>query len=179
VLLGWPELLALITSLGFGVLSAIVPLANAEAYVIASQVTAVAGPVPIAIGIGAGQSVGKLLIFLGVRRGRDFWFLRRRRHDVAGPGYGSTPGDQPTGWFGRAQARVGAAIAWLLRLVASRWGLPIVLLAAVVGIPPLYAVAVVAGASRMRALWFWIVVLLGRVARFVLVALGIAGMFLC
>ena len=33
-----------------------------------------------------------------------------------------------------------------------------------------------AGASKMRALWFGLVVAVGRVARFVLVALGIAGL---
>ena len=67
---GWPELLALLTSVGFGVVSAVFPIANAEAYVIASQVSAVAGPIPIAIGVAIGQTVGKSLLFLAVRRGQ-------------------------------------------------------------------------------------------------------------
>ncbi len=50
------------------------------------------------------------------------------------------------------------------------------LLAAVIGLPPLYAVTLIAGASKMRALWFGVIVAVGRVARFVLVALGIAGL---
>ena len=57
----------------------------------------------------------------------------------------------------------------------KRWGLPIVLLAAVVGIPPLYAVALLAGATKMSAVWFALVVLVGRVTRFVLLALGVGG----
>lgn len=162
MLLGWPELLALLTSLAFGVVSAIIPVANAEAYVIASQVAAVAGPIPVAVGVGLGQSAGKLLLFIAVRRGRDFWFLRRHHHDhrtATGP----------------VRARIRAFLARLLELVGTnRWGLPIVALAAVIGIPPLYAVALVAGASRMRTLWFWAVVAAGRVTRFVLVALGVA-----
>ncbi|GAB3747295.1 hypothetical protein [Microlunatus parietis] len=158
--LGWPELLALLTSLAFGVVSAIVPIANAEAYVIASQVTAVAGPLPVAVGVGLGQSAGKLLLFIAVRRGRDFWFVRRQHHD-----------QQPVG---PVRTRIRAFLARLLELVGTnRWGLPIVALAAVVGIPPLYAVSLVAGASRMGALWFWLVVAAGRVTRFVLVALGV------
>ena len=57
---GWPELIALLTSIGFGAVSAVVPVVNAEAYVIGSQVSAVAGPVPIAVGVGIGQMFGKL-----------------------------------------------------------------------------------------------------------------------
>ena len=68
---GWPELVALLTSIGFGIVSAIVPIVNAEAYVIASQMSAVIGPIPIAIGIAIGQTIGKLLLFFGVREGKE------------------------------------------------------------------------------------------------------------
>ena len=63
----WAELLALLTSIGFGVVSAIVPVANAEAYIVASQMTALAGAIPIAVGVAVGQTIGKLVLFLGVR----------------------------------------------------------------------------------------------------------------
>ena len=68
---GWAELVALLTSIGFGTVSAVVPVVNAEAYVIASQMSAVIGPIPIAIGIAIGQTVGKLLLFFGVRQGKE------------------------------------------------------------------------------------------------------------
>lgn len=162
---GWSELMALLTSVGYGVISALVPVINAEAYVIVSQVSAVAGPVPIAVGVGIGQTIGKLLLFFGVRRGKESRFIRHRREDAA---------DRPVG---PARRRFRAIIAKLLDLIGQkRWGLPIVLLAAVVGIPPLYAVALLAGATTMRALWFGLVVLFGRVTRFVLVALGLNGL---
>ncbi len=159
----WAELLALLTSIGFGAVSAVVPVVNAEAYIVASSVTVLAGAVPIAVGVGIGQMVGKLLLFIGVRRGREFAVFRRRRHQ------------------GRARrARLTGARALLARLLdlvgQKRWGLPIVLLAAVVGIPPLYAVALLAGATRMPALGFALTVLVGRVARFVLVATGAVGL---
>jgi membrane protein YqaA with SNARE-associated domain len=161
----WADLLALLTSIGFGVVSAVVPVANAEAYIVASQMTAVAGAVPIAVGVGIGQMVGKLLLFVGVRRGRQFEFFRRRRHE------GSPRPVGPTG------ARVRVLLARLLDLVGrKRWGLPIVLLAAVVGVPPLYAVALLAGATRMPVLGFALTVLVGRVTRFVLVATGWVGL---
>jgi membrane protein YqaA with SNARE-associated domain len=161
----WAELLALLTSIGFGVVSAVVPVANAEAYVVASQVTALAGAVPIAVGVGIGQMVGKLLLFVGVRRGREFAVFRRRRNDG------------PARTIGPTRARVRALVARLLDLVGQkRWGLPIVLLAAVVGVPPLYAVALLAGATRMPGIWFALTVLVGRITRFVLVATGSVGL---
>jgi len=80
--IGWTELLALLTSVGFGVISAIVPVANAEAYVIGSQVSALAGPVPIAVGVGVGQMFGKLILFLSVRQGKELPFIRRRREEA-------------------------------------------------------------------------------------------------
>ena len=58
-------------------------------------------------------------------------------------------------------------MAKLLDLVGQeRWGLPIVLVAAIVGFPPLYAVALLAGATTMRPLWFGLTVLVGRLCRF-------------
>lgn len=157
------EILQLLASAGFGILSAVVPVINAETYVAASQVTAIAGPIPIAVGVGIGQSLGKLLVFLGVRRGRDIAFFKTRREKAAHVRHGPV------------RERFRAVMTKLLDLVGSkRWGLPITFLAAVVGLPPLYAVAVIAGATRMRVGWFYLVVLVGRVARFIAVALGVS-----
>lgn len=159
---GWPELWALLTSIGFGVLSAIVPVINAEAYVIASQVTAVAGAVPIAVGVAIGQTFGKVALFYAVRRGRELPALKRKR------------ADRRTRPAGPKLLKWRAFVARLLALVGDpRWGLPITFVAAFVGLPPLYAVALLAGATTMRGLWFALVVLAGRLLRFVLVALGV------
>ena len=160
----WPALWALLTSVGFGVVSAVVPVVNAEVYVITSQVSAVAGLIPVAIGIGVGQTVGKVLLFQAVRQGRESRFARHRRERTR---------RRPKG---PARQQFDEFIAVLLGLVGTkRWGLPITLLAAVVGIPPLYAVALLAGATAMRTGWFALVVLVGRITRFVLVALGATG----
>jgi membrane protein YqaA with SNARE-associated domain len=162
---GWSELGALLTSAGFGVLSAIVPVVNAEAYVFASQLSRAAGPVTVALGLAAGQTVGKSLLFLGVRRGKEFRFVRHRRAALRSRGVGPV------------RARLRSWLSGLLALVGrKRWGLPITFVAAVVGLPPLYAVALLAGATRMRIGYFAGVVLTGRVLRFVLVAYGVGGL---
>jgi membrane protein YqaA with SNARE-associated domain len=137
---------------------------NAEAYVIASQMSAVIGPIPIAIGIAIGQTIGKLLLFFGVREGKELPFVRHRR-------------SSETALHRAGPARLRAVIAKLLDLVGQkRWGLPIVLIAAVIGFPPLYAVALLAGATTMRPLWFGLTVFVGRLCRFVLVASGFHGL---
>jgi membrane protein YqaA with SNARE-associated domain len=162
---GWAELIALLTSIGFGTVSAIVPVVNAEAYVIASQMSAVIGPIPIAIGVAIGQTVGKLVLFFGVREGKELPFIKHRRE---------VRQKRPVG---PARARFRAAMAKLLDLVGQeRWGLPIVLVAAIVGFPPLYAVALLAGATTMRPIWFGLTVLVGRLCRFLLVASGFQGL---
>jgi membrane protein YqaA with SNARE-associated domain len=159
----WGVLFAWLTSVAFGVVSAIVPVVNAEVYVLVSQVSAVAGVVPVAVGVGVGQTIGKCLLFVGVRRGRQFRFVREHRAKVR---------TEPRG---RVRQAWHDGIQFLLRLVGTkRWGLPITLLAAVVGFPPLYAVALLAGATTMKLRYFASAVLVGRVTRFLLVAYGVA-----
>ncbi len=160
---GWAELGELVTSIGYGVLSALVPLANAEGYVVVSGMSSIGRAVPVVAGIALGQTLGKVLLFLGVRRGKQFPFVRRERVRLRRQSVGP------------ARRKLRRTLTGLLRLVGEkRWGLPIVLLAAVVGFPPLYAVALLAGATRMRIGWFAAAVLLGRTIRFVLVARGVA-----
>jgi membrane protein YqaA with SNARE-associated domain len=158
----WGVLFAWLTSVALGVVSAIIPVINAEVYVLVSQVSAVAGLVPVAVGVAVGQTIGKCLLFVGVRRGRQFRFVRQHRAKVR-----SEPrGRVRQAWYDTLQL--------LLRLVGTkRWGLPITLLAAVVGFPPLYAVALLAGATTMKLRYFAPVVLVGRITRFLLVAYGV------
>lgn len=159
---GWAELGELVTSFGYGILSALVPLANAESYVVVSRLSSIGHVVPVVAGVTLGQTLGKVLLFLGVRRGRQFPFVRHQRARLRSRPVGPT------------RRRLRRVLATLLRLVGEkRWGLPIVLLAAVVGFPPLYAVALLAGATRMRLGWFAAAVLVGRAVRFVLVARGV------
>jgi len=163
--IGWADVVALLTSVGFGALSAVVPVANAEAYVAASQGFHAAGPVAIILGVALGQTIGKLALFYGVRRGRTTEVVRHRRAALRA---------RPVGPM---RARFRAAVRGLLTLVGQkRWGLPITFAAAVLGLPPLYAVALLAGATRMRISYFGAVVLVGRTLRFLVVAYGVSGL---
>lgn len=163
--LGWADVLTLLGTVAFGVLSAVLPFANAEAYVVTSQVSHSIEPLPVALGIAVGQTIGKVSLFYGVRRGKDLPGVRHRRAILRRQPVGPT-----RAWF-------RAALHTLLALVGQkRWGLPITFVAAVVGVPPLYAVALLAGATRMRLAWFAAVVLAGRALRFGLMAYGVGGL---
>jgi membrane protein YqaA with SNARE-associated domain len=165
VAMEWSEVAALVTSVGFGTLSAVVPVANAEAYVAANPLVHAAGPLAVVVGVALGQTLGKVLLFYGVRRGKNSRMVRHRR---------AVSRVRPVG---PARARARAAVRTLLDLVGQkRWGLPVTFVAAVVGLPPLYAVALLAGATRMRLGYFTGVVLVGRLLRFVLVAYGVQGL---
>lgn len=162
---GW--LWQLLLSVVFGIGSAIVPVLNAETYVLGVGVTGALNPVVAAVGISVGQTIGKLAMFLAVRYR---------------PGYSNAKYKEPKAVD--LSTRRGRLIQWnrdtskrlLGALGEPRWGVPVTLLSAFGGIPPLYAVAVIAGASRMRLLTFTLSVLLGRSVRFVAMALGI-GLF--
>lgn len=147
----------LATALGgllFGFGSAIVPLFNAEGYaVIASARGGVITAVCIALALGVGQTVGKLLLFVTARRGsaRLSRLMRRDRHE-------------PGRWSARVRRLLGE----------RRTGVPLVLLSSTVGLPPLAVVAIAAGASPQRRIEFGAACLVGRLVRFSALAVPVA-----
>jgi membrane protein YqaA with SNARE-associated domain len=161
----WVWQLAL--AVGFGIGSAVIPVMNAEAYVLGVGVSGALDPVVAAVGVSVGQTLGKVAMFLAVRY---------RPAYAAKKGKESKPVDLST--------RRGRFIQWnrdiskrlLDALSDRRWGVPVTLLSSAVGIPPLYGVALIAGASRMGVVTFTLSVLTGRLARFITLALGV-GLF--
>jgi membrane protein YqaA with SNARE-associated domain len=161
----WVWQLAL--AVGFGIGSAVIPVMNAEAYVLGVGVSGALDPVVAAVGVSVGQTLGKVVMFLAVRY---------RPAYAAKKGKESKPVDLST--------RRGRFIQWnrdiskrlLDALSDRRWGVPVTLLSSAVGIPPLYGVALIAGASRMGVVTFTVSVLTGRLARFITLALGV-GLF--
>lgn len=157
----------LVLAVGFGIGSAVVPVLNAEAYVLGAGVSGKLDPVVAALGVSVGQTIGKLAMFLAVRYR---------------PGYAARKNKEPKSV--NLDTRWGRFVQWnrevskrLLDAMSDRrWGVPVTLLSASVGIPPLYGVALIGGASRMGWLTFSLSVLVGRAARFVLLALGV-GLF--
>jgi membrane protein YqaA with SNARE-associated domain len=165
--LGGMWLWQLVLAVGFGIGSAVVPVLNAEAYVLGVGVSGALDPVVAAVGVSVGQTIGKVAMFLAVRYR---------------PGYAAKKDKEPKPVD--LSTRRGRLIQWnrdiskrLLDALSDRkWGIPVTLLSSLVGIPPLYGVALIAGASRMGVLTFSLSVLAGRLARFLALALGV-GLF--
>lgn len=158
----WQALLAI----GFGIGSALIPVVNAEAYVLGAGVTGALDPVTAGIGVAIGQTIGKTAMFLAVRYRPGYAAGRAHREPKA---------LDLSSRLGRLRQRYRDASKRLLDgLGDPRYGIPVMLLSAFAGVPPLYAVCLIAGASRMRFLTFATTVLLGRGGRFVLLALGVS-----
>lgn len=163
--LGW--IWELLLSIGFGIGSAVIPVLNAEAYIVGVGVSHALDPLVAAIGVGVGQGLGKVALFLAVRYRPD-WAAKHKSKAPKEP-------NLTTSW-GRFKDRSARAAKKLLDLIGdAKYGVPVVALSAFAGFPPLYAVALIAGASRMRVLVFAITVLVGRVGRFALLALGVSA----
>jgi membrane protein YqaA with SNARE-associated domain len=156
----------LVLAVGFGIGSAVVPLLNAEAYVLGVGVTNALNPMVAGVGVAVGQTIGKVAMFLAVRY-RPGYAARKTKEPK--------PVDLDTRWGRFVQRNRDLSKRLLDAMSDSRWGMPVTLLSAFVGIPPLYGVALIGGASRMRTVVFTLSVLLGRGARFVLLALGVSA----
>ncbi len=143
--------------LTFGVclVSALFPLVNAETYLIALGVaTDPAGLWLIAFTAGLGQTVGKVIWYEVGRRSLT-WSVTRRKL--------SNPKAQQLRkvWHDRLDARpvVSGAVLFL---------------AATVGLPPLFVMAVVAGQLELNRVGFTVIVLIGRTLRFAAVLGGLS-----
>lgn len=135
-----------------GVVSALLPIVNAEAYaLLAAARTHGAGAVLVIAALALGQTIGKLVLFQAARQGSGRVHARLRR---------------------RGERRAARWHDHISRLMTRRrTGLPTVLASAAVGLPPLAVVSLVAGASAQRPWEFGSVCLLGRSARFAALAL--------
>lgn len=154
----------------YGVAGAVVPVFNAEAYAVAAGALHPAGAIAAVLGLTLGQAIGKMLMFWGVRRGKDLRFFRPR--DLAGTAPARSEGE-----LGAVRRWWSRTVRTSLRLVGdTRWGLPLVFAASVVGFPPLYPIVLVAGASPIPAVTFAITMSVGRGLRFAGLAWGGTGL---
>lgn len=130
--------------LGASVVSSLVPVVNAEALLLAAVFAAPALTLPIVAIVAGGQVVGKIVLYRG---GSGLHRLGKPRAE---------------GRIQRLTERLGARPG-ALRIT--------LLVSAVVGLPPLYAMAVVCGAARLPMRQFVGLCLVGRLARFYSLAL--------
>jgi membrane protein YqaA with SNARE-associated domain len=144
-------LLAALVAVGVGAGSALVPLLNAEVYAVATAGTMHPALVPLlVVALACGQTAGKVALFETARRGSARW----QRHRTRPPGR----------WATRISAALGS----------RRSGNSLVLASAVLGLPPLAAVSLAAGASGQRRWEFAAFCLAGRTVRFAALALPAA-----
>jgi membrane protein YqaA with SNARE-associated domain len=138
------------TTLGYGLASALVPVVNAEAYaVVAGHRTGHAVVVVVALALG--QTAGKLLLFDAARRGTGRLSQRLARRDRSGRARG-----RAARWAERLRRR----------LSGRRTGLTTVFVSAAVGVPPLALVSLAAGAADLRHWEFATACFAGRSIRF-------------
>ena len=176
-------LAALLSILGGSFLGALIPIINVELIVALAAHQMGSGAIPattVALVAAIGTMAGKLQVYLVGRGGRALggrWIQRRserkakkalvaaHRHDAQ-----ETPE-----WREDPAAIAPARRVWLrVRHILAgpsieQLAAPTVLLSAMLGIPPLAIVSVVAGASHMRWEVFLIAGLVGRTVRFFIV----------
>ncbi|MFX4286476.1 hypothetical protein ACQBJO_00535 [Janibacter sp. G349] len=146
-----------------GVLSALVPIVNAEAISVGAAAVDRTW-LPSVVVIGLGQGVGKIVLFLGVRRG-SAWTSRHLHKRSART---TTP------------SRLGAKVARWAKILIAQLDRPVVggavvFVSAISGFPPLLVVAVAAAMSQASLRIFALSVIAGRIMRFVLIAYPVAS----
>lgn len=153
------KLLAL--TLGFGALSAVIPIFNMEAYVSVvyarSHHTGPQEALLLAFIGSLGQNIGKLVWYYASMGALDIPWLQRRLED---------PKRQES--FAR----------WRDRVADRPWASGLLNFAsAALGFPPFFAMAMVAGALRMKVLVFFFTGLAGRTLFFWAWLLGVGLLF--
>lgn len=166
---------ALISALFVGALSAFLPATPVEPYILGLTLVGDQPVIPLSIAAAAGQTAGKLLIFLGTRTTLRTGWLHRcyawatRRYARVGVGPASAAvGTEPPDGRWRAAARSVQAAGRRLTALLDRPMLvtPTVFVSAVVGVPPLLAVSVYAARTPITATMFTACCLAGRTLRF-------------
>lgn len=163
-LVTWHQWVEVGSSIGYGILSSIVPLFHTEAFIVAAVGAKVLGPIELSIGLAIGHAIGKQIMFLAVRHGKKLpWINQRGEKDV-----------DPGSWRGRWR-RWSTRTAHLVE--DPRWGYPILFVSAATGLPPVYATVLFAGATTMNFWGFSIVMLVGFFVRCLALAYGTLGAF--
>ena len=166
----WRLVTEFFASVGYGLLSAFIPVFNAEVYIVAAQALGLTAEVTAALGVAVGQTIGKTAIVLGLRHGTRLGFPAAPHHPAAGARGGEArPGPtRPDPIWPTDAGRTR-----LLALIGhSRWGSAIIFMSGATGLPPVFAVQFLVPATKMPAWLFAVALFLGRCVLFLAVAFG-------
>ncbi len=165
----WVQLL---TTLGYALLSSIIPVFNSEAFVLASQASGLLDPLPTALGLAIGHIAGKWALFQAVRQGRQLPLLRRRRR-------ARKPRPETGKW---AQRWWDCRRRWRITMIVSaksveqpHRAVPVLLASALFGIPPVYLTTLFAGTTRIKTGVFVGAISLGLLVRNFVFVFAVAG----
>jgi len=147
----------LLLTLGFGVVSAVIPLFNMEAYITVAYASGKGQALAVAAVGSLGQNIGKLVWHYASRGALDIPWLRARMDNPKRQA-------QFERWRGYVQGR--PVVSGLLTFVS-----------AALGFPPFFAMAMVAGTLRMNVVVFFVAGLLGRTLFFWAWLLGVGLIF--
>jgi len=145
----------LLSTFGVGVASALIPIINIEAYIAAiGALVDSYGIWTVSLVAALGQAVGKLGWY---EAGRTSMRWRPIQKKMSSPGWKRQ--------YDRVKRRTDER-PWL--------GIGLLFLSAVVGIPPLAIMAVLAGQLRFHRFWFFVTTFVGRTLRFAAVLGGVS-----
>lgn len=146
----------LLSTFGICLLSALFPLINAEAYVAGLAAVHEGSPLwPVALVGAFGQTFGKLAFFYLGRSSLNWGWIRRKTESPK--------------W----QARMAR---WQRRTQDNMWSVTgLISASAVLGLPPLAIISVLAGQLRAPVVPFVLAVFTGRTLRFAAIFAGIAA----
>ena len=151
-----------------GIVSAFLPLLPVEPYVVSAAAINREAALPVAIAAGVGQTIGKTLIFLAARGSlRSEWLHNWIEQRRAGQRERAAAADAGPKRFARLIRWLKAPTALLKR---ESIAVPVILLSAVVGIPPLLLTTFYVAAANTRLAVFAATCLVGRCARFTALA---------
>ena len=147
-------------SAGFGFVSALLPGLPAEAYVATMSATSPGWGPLVVVCVAVGQAAGKLLLFVAARKGLS---LGRAKLGNRRPEPRNTLHSRVIAWGDRA-----------LTLLDRPWpAAGVILVSASAGVPPLAVTSVIAGLRRTPPVVFVLCCLIGRLARFTVIAVPV------
>lgn len=162
----WRLVTEFFASIGYGLLSAFVPVFNSEVYIVAAQAIGRAAEVTTAVGVAIGQTIGKTAIVLAMRNGTKIPWLARQVDRVSERARRTTRA-------GRVRTVIRGWSKRLLELVGHpRWGPLIVFVAGLCAVPPIFAVQFLVPATKMPVWLFAVALFVGRCLLFLAIAFG-------
>lgn len=157
----------ILLTVGYGLLSSLVPVFNAEAYVVATMATHLLHPIEVGVGLGFGSGIGKMIFFQAVRHAKSLPFLENHKK-------AERPAPEPGTW----RYRWSLILRWGNTLVTNPRLAPIgFFLSGSISVPPSYPTTILIATTKANFVVFSIFMTLGLMARYTAIAYGATGIF--